>query len=57
MAKVQRSYESAKGKGKSLDIKDARVSIVSKKGSPSRWRFFCFRRRASLLIDLTLFEF
>lgn len=32
---VQRSYESAKGKGKSLDIKDARVSIVSKKEAPA----------------------
>lgn len=28
---VQRSYEGANGKGKSLDIKDARVSIVSKR--------------------------
>lgn len=32
---VQRSYESAKGKGKSLDVKDCRVSIVSKKEAPA----------------------
>ena len=32
---VQRSYEGKNGKGKSLDVKDARVQIVSKKEAPS----------------------
>lgn len=32
---VQRSYEGAQGKGKSLDVKECRISLVGKKEAPA----------------------